>query len=254
MKRNVLKKFRKTLKELNNHYGRYVLLIVGVIVATILYLLSNDNKTATASAEEGFIASVIYPMNLEESESSQIGYTDKEIGISDETYLCMSARIAHLDEQYVVQATQSETVSAEEDGVLLLEKTIYAEARGEPEEGQIAVVNVILNRVEAPEEVYPNSVYEVVFDRRFNTIQFECTICAECQRNDTLCEICKRCNEIWAGDRIVTAEDITENLEDAVEKALSGENTIGDRTNFHKYNPEKCNHEDQIVIGNHVFY
>lgn len=238
MKRNVLKKFRKTLKELNNHYGRYVFLIVGVIVATILYLLSNDNKTATASAEESFIASVIYPMNLEESESSQIGYTDKEIGISDETYLCMSARIAHLDEQYVVQATQSETVSAEEDDVLLLEKTIYAEARGEPEEGQIAVVNVILNRVEAPEEVYPNSVHDVVFDRRFNKIQFECA--AD--------------EEIWSGGRIVTADDITKNLEDAVAKALSGENTIGDRTNFHKYNPEKCNHEDQIVIGNHVFY
>lgn len=254
MKRNVLKKFRKTLKELNNHYGRYVFFIVGVIAATTMYLLFNDNKTSTASAEESFTTSVIYPMNLEESEDSQIGYTDKEIGISDKNYLGMSARIAHLDEPYVVQAIQNETVSTEEGAVLLLEKTVYAESRGEPEEGQIAVVNVILNRVEAPEEVYPNSVHEVVFDRRFNTIQFECAICAECKRNDTLCEICKSCNEIWAGDRIVTAEDITENLKDSVAKALSGENPIGDRTNFHRYNPEKCHHKDQIVIGKHVFY
>ncbi len=238
MKRNVLKKFRKTLEELNNRYGRYVFFIVGVIVVTIVYLLSNDNGTATASAEESFTTSVIYPMNLEESESSQIGYTDKEIGISDETYLGMSARIAHLDEPYVVQAIQNETVSTEEGAVLLLEKTVYAESRGEPEEGQIAVVNVILNRVEAPEEVYPNSVHEVVFDRRFNTIQFECA-------GD---------GEIKAGDRIVTAEDITENLKIAVEKALSGENPIGERTNFHRYDPEKCHHKDQIVIGNHVFY
>lgn len=238
MKRNVLKEFRKTWRESNNRYGRCVFLIVGVIVVTIVYLLYNDNETTTASAEESLTTSIIYPMNLEESESSQIGYTDIEIGISDENYLGMSARIAHLDEPYVVQAIQNETVLAEEDAVLLLEKTVYAEARGEPEEGQIAVVNVILNRVEAPEEVYPNSVHEVVFDRRFNTIQFECA----------------GNGEIWAGDRIVTAEDITENLEDAVAKALSGENTIGDRTNFHRYNPEKCHHKDQIVIGNHVFY
>ncbi len=95
-----------------------------------------------------------------------------------------------------------------------------------------------MNRVKAPEEVYPNSVHDVVFDRRFGAIQFECAA------NE----------EIWAGTRIVTADDITENLEDAVMKALSGENTIGDRTNFHRYNPEKCNHENQIVIGNHVFY
>lgn len=241
MKRNVLKKFRKTLEELNNRYGRYVFFIVGVIVVTIVYLLSNDNGTATASAEESFTVSVIYPMNLEESESSQIGYTDKEIGISDETYLGMSARIAHLDEPYVVQAIQNETVSTEEDAVLLLEKVVYAESRGEPEKGQIAVVNVILNRVEAPEEVYPNSVHDVVFDRRFDTIQFECAA------NE----------EIWSGHNksfIVTAEDITENLVDAVEKALSGENPIGKRTNFHRYDPEKCHHKDQIVIGSHVFY
>ena len=253
MKRNVLRKFKKNLKEFNdsygrfNHYydrfnhpyGRYVFLVIGVLIVTIVYICSQNNETNTVKAEEKAITQ-IYPVNPEEAENSQIGYIEKEIDTSKEYFSGMSARIAHLDEPYVVQATisENEAVSAEEDDILLLEKTVYAEARGEPEDGQIAVINVIMNRVKAPEEVYPNSVHDVVFDRRFGAIQFECAA------NE----------EIWAGTRIVTADDITENLEDAVMKALSGENTIGDRTNFHRYNPEKCNHENQIVIGNHVFY
>ena len=239
MKRNVLRKFKKNLKEINDSYGRYVFLIVGVIIATVLFIFSQNNETSTVEAE-GKVITQIYTVDLEESESSQIGYIEKEIDMTREKSSGMSARIAHLDEQYVVQDTisESEVVSTEEDSVLLLEKTIYAEARGEPENGRIAVANVILNRKEAPEELYPNSIHDVVFDRRFGIIQFECA-------HD---------DEIWAGDRVVTEKDITEEIENPVMKAILGEKPIGDRTNFHRYDSETCNHENQIVIGNHVFY
>ena len=43
----------------------------------------------------------------------------------------------------------------------LLAKTVYAEARGEPYEGQVAVAAVILNRVESPD--FPNTIAEVIY-------------------------------------------------------------------------------------------
>ncbi|QNO16027.1 cell wall hydrolase [Alkalicella caledoniensis] len=51
--------------------------------------------------------------------------------------------------------------------IALLEKIVMAEAKGEPLLGQIAVVNVILNRVKSP--WYPDNVREVVYQEgQFN--------------------------------------------------------------------------------------
>jgi len=50
------------------------------------------------------------------------------------------------------------------DAVYWLARIISAEAQGEPLSGQIAVGNVVMNRVESPD--YPNSIYKVIFDRR----------------------------------------------------------------------------------------
>lgn len=44
-----------------------------------------------------------------------------------------------------------------------LSRIIYAESGAEPLEGQIAVGNVVLNRVSSPR--FPNTVYEVIFQR-----------------------------------------------------------------------------------------
>ena len=51
-----------------------------------------------------------------------------------------------------------------------LSRIIYAESGGEPFCGQIAVGNVVLNRVADPD--YPNSIYDVIFDRKYG-VQFE---------------------------------------------------------------------------------
>ena len=51
-----------------------------------------------------------------------------------------------------------------------LSRIIYAESGCEPMTGKIAVGNVVLNRVRS--ESYPDTVYGVIFDRRFGTVQF----------------------------------------------------------------------------------
>ena len=55
------------------------------------------------------------------------------------------------------------------DEVLWLARIIHAESRGEPLLGQIAVGNVVLNRVKSKD--YPNTIYGVIFDRKYG-VQF----------------------------------------------------------------------------------
>ena len=57
--------------------------------------------------------------------------------------------------------------SYNEDEVYWLSRIISAEAKGEPLEGQIAVGNVVLNRVRHRD--YPNTIYGVIFDRKHGT-------------------------------------------------------------------------------------
>ena len=56
-----------------------------------------------------------------------------------------------------------------EDEVLWLARIIHAESKGEPLIGQIAVGNVVLNRVKSA--YYPNTIYGVIFDRKYG-VQF----------------------------------------------------------------------------------
>ena len=53
------------------------------------------------------------------------------------------------------------------DELYWLSRIISAEAKGEPLLGQIAVGNVVLNRVDSPS--YPNTIYGVIFDRKYGT-------------------------------------------------------------------------------------
>ena len=58
----------------------------------------------------------------------------------------------------------------DEQGLYWLSRIISAESRGEPMVGQIAVGNVVLNRVAHPN--YPDTIRDVVFDTRYG-VQFE---------------------------------------------------------------------------------
>lgn len=57
--------------------------------------------------------------------------------------------------------------SYKSDEVYWLSRIISAEAKGEPFKGQIAVGNVVLNRVASSQ--YPNTIYGVIFDRKYGT-------------------------------------------------------------------------------------
>lgn len=59
---------------------------------------------------------------------------------------------------------------SEQQEVRCLTHNIYFEARGEPEDGQIAVALVTLNRVESNK--FPKTICEVVKERRRTTCQF----------------------------------------------------------------------------------
>ena len=56
-----------------------------------------------------------------------------------------------------------------EDEVFWLARIISAESRGESLLGQIAVGNIILNRVASRD--FPNTIYSVIFDRKYG-VQF----------------------------------------------------------------------------------
>ena len=56
-----------------------------------------------------------------------------------------------------------------EDEVYWLARIINAESRGEALIGQIAVGNVVLNRVKSP--LYPNTIWSVIFDKKYG-VQF----------------------------------------------------------------------------------
>ena len=58
----------------------------------------------------------------------------------------------------------------DEQGLYWLSRIISAESRGEPMAGQIAVGNVVLNRV--AHENYPDTIREVIFDTNYG-VQFE---------------------------------------------------------------------------------
>ncbi|MBE5734857.1 MAG: spore cortex-lytic enzyme [Clostridiales bacterium] len=112
-----------------------------------------------------------------ESETIQIQQSLKELGYFDEEvtgYYGNITRQAVKDFQYdyglsVTGEVDGATASAlgihlgsqQSNDLYILAKCIYAEARGEVYEGQVAVGAVVLNRVASPD--FPNTIYGVVY-------------------------------------------------------------------------------------------
>ena len=59
------------------------------------------------------------------------------------------------------------------DALYWLSRIIAAEAKSEPFRGQLAVGNVVLNRVDSQQ--YPNTIYQVIFDKQYG-VQFTPTV------------------------------------------------------------------------------
>lgn len=118
------------------------------------------------------------------------------------------------------------------DELLWLARIVEAESAGEPYTGQLAVANVVLNRVASQE--YPNTIYGVIFDRNYG-VQFQPVA------NGTIYNIPSK--------KAVLAS----------KKALAGENNIGDCLYFlnesiatSHWIPQ--NRDYYTTIHNHSFY
>lgn len=145
------------------------------------------------------------------------------------------AQVTWLAEEYTAQVGPQEELSREEqihEDLYWLSRIISAESRGEPLAGQIAVGNVILNRVDSGE--YPDSVKEVIFDRTYG-VQFTPTVNGAIERDPEPCSIL------------------------AAVLALNGANTAGDSLYF--FSPSQsagswitANRPYYTTIGGHQFY
>lgn len=82
----------------------------------------------------------------------------------------LGARVEFIDWDTPVKVLTGQQRAYTEDDLYWLSHIISAESKGESLRGQIAVGNVILNRVDSAE--FPNSIREVIFDRK-NGVQFE---------------------------------------------------------------------------------
>ncbi len=133
---------------------------------------------------------------------------------------------------YVVKgsgAIESGYTYYDETDLYWMSRIICAEARGESLVGKIAVGGVIMNRIASP--IFPDTVYDVVFDRRYG-IQF---------------------TPAYSGAIYCTP---TEECVIAAKIALDGGNTAGDALYF--ASTTHCwaarSRPFEMEIGNHYFY
>lgn len=144
----------------------------------------------------------------------------------------LGAEVTFTDADSPITVTSGDPIPYTEEDLYWLSRVISAESRGESLYGQIAVGNVVLNRLASEE--FPNTVKGVVFDTK-HAVQFEPTA------NGTIYDE-------------PTAQSIL-----AARLALSGTNAVGDCLYF--FNPSlsegtwiRENREYLTTIGCHRFY
>lgn len=109
----------------------------------------------------------------------------------------------------------------------LLACIVYCESGNQSYEGQLAVANVVLNRVKSP--LFPNTISEVVYQSGQFTPAFSGSLAS------------------------VLASGPSEQAVQAANDALAGNNNIGDYLYFNGYvDTSKVN--SYVVIGDHTFY
>ncbi len=127
-----------------------------------------------------------------------------------------------------------------ENSTRCLAEAIYFEARGEPEEGQVAVAQVILNRVKSG--LYPSSVCGVVYQNRHRHLACQFTFACE-GKSLRITD-----SESWASAKRV-AREVTEG------KTYLAE--VGGATHYHAdyVRPGWSRRLKKMdVIGRHIFY
>ena len=186
-------------------FGKFLFCIILILSlsALDLNLLNNFNVNASTRFENTLL-------NLENN-------TNNYINLSDEDYVQVFK-----ENNQLLYLTKSD--------IYLMSQVVYAESKGEPYEGKVAVASVILNR--ALNTGFPNTIQGVVFQPR----AFSCVVDGE-----------------------INVEP-TQECFDAVYDALSGNDPTGDAVFF--YNPDiatcsrmkNVENHNLISIGQHLFF
>jgi len=185
-----------------------------MIVFMCFFLLISDPLEAKAVTSN--------PLN----EDASLERFKEEKGIGKNSGENMDKNIKLVDNQ------EEENLRGEfdEDDIDLLARLVYAEAKGEPYNGKVAVAASVINRIDSPK--YPNNVRDVVYQTKFG-YQY-CPV-----RNG---QINRKADEASF---------------QAVEEALKGNDPTNGALSF--YNPAKSsnswirNRPFSISIGRHIF-
>lgn len=163
----------------------------------------------------------VYLLNSEESCSVEVEVDDSSTEYSTDL---------STDEHVEVFTCNDQMIYLTEPDIYLMSQIVYAESKGEPFEGKVAVASVILNRVLDPK--FPNTIKDVVFQ----PYAFSCII-----------------------DGSISVEP-SEDCISAVYEAIGGSDPTGEALFF--YNPEistcswmnSVEKYNTIPIGQHLFF
>ena len=140
-----------------------------------------DGKTGTATVKTEDLTLTVQNNALYIIANGHYFYTvERVINLNGHMYLPIRplARAVSVDLSWNASARRVELTTTgnkravapanyDSDDLYWLSRIISAESKGEPLKGQIAVGNVVLNRV--AHKSYPNTIYGVIFDRKHGT-------------------------------------------------------------------------------------
>ena len=155
----------------------------------------DETKTATVSKDGNDVSFSIY-----DAENTAVLYLDTTFipvrAVSEK----LGYSVSWDDYYYQVWISAPEVTVPEEcidytyynDEILIVAQVLHCECRHSSFDGKIAVANVITNRVAS--DLFPNNVFEVIYDRRYGSVQFtlayngkinntptgECILAAKC--------------------------------------------------------------------------
>ncbi len=140
-----------------------------------------DGKTGTATVKTDDLTMTVQNNALYIIANGHYFYTvGKVMNLGGHMYVPIRPLVRAFDEELtwnakarcveltrVTPTREIAKASYNQDDLYWLSRIISAEAKGEPLKGQIAVGNVVLNRVRSTS--YPNTIYGVIFDRKHGT-------------------------------------------------------------------------------------
>ena len=155
---------------------------------------SSSTKTATLSMQGLYLTATDGGFVTYANERPLFSFSPNVLMSNGKMYIPASALTKALGVEISSQNNSTVTVSGRytpltpaskfyrEDEVYWLSKIISAESGGETLIGQIAVGDVIMNRVKS--NLYPNTIYGVIFDRKYG-VQFSPTLDGSIYRDPT---------------------------------------------------------------------